>query len=94
MSLPIAYIWKNQATIELINTGLQLGNTFFEVFSLIFFFSAESLGAFDSADNSEGADVSESKRDDSSLTKLLVRKWEGKNEFQSPSVSGLVDPKT
>lgn len=64
------------------------------MFSLRFFFSVESFGAFDSADNSEGADVSESKRDDSSLTKLLVRKWEGRKEFQSPSVSGLVDPKT
>lgn len=69
-------------------------NTFFEAFSLRFFFAGESFEAFDAAGKGEDIDGLESKRDDSSQTKFLVRKCEGRKEFQSPSVSGLGDPKT
>ena len=69
-------------------------NTFFWAFSLRLFFAVKSFGAFDATGEGEDIDGLESKRDDSSQTKLLVRKCEGRKEFQSPSVSGLADPKT
>ena len=65
-------------------------STFFEVASLVDFFSLYSLEVVDG--KREDVDVFECKREESS-TKLLSKKCEGRNEFQSPSDSGFVDPK-